>query len=295
MRLRRQVLADGALALVTLIWGSTFVLVKDAVEQVSPLLLLALRFTLGALALVIIIALLGRWRGVTLREVGWGALMGVALGTGYALQTMGLQWTSASNAGFITGLYVVFVPVLGIIFLKQTPDRWGITGIALATLGLALLSLRSETGFYLNSGDLLMLGCAAAFAVQIVVVARVAGWADPLRMTLVQIAVAGLLNALGAALFERPVAAMDPQLWASAAYLGVAATSLAFTIQITVQRFTSALHTALIFTLEPVFAAFFGVWLQHDRLGVAAWAGAAMILAGMILGQGSEIGLAPKP
>ncbi len=284
-RVRRQLLADGALLGVTLIWGSTFVLVKDIVEQVPPMLFLSVRFALGALALALVALLARRWSGLTMSEVAWGAVIGTALWAGYALQTIGLQWTTASNAGFITGLSVVLVPVLGIFVLRHTPDGWAWVGVALATAGLALLSLRPDQGMTLNVGDLLVLGCALAFALQIVLVARVAGWADPLRVTMVQVLVAGLLNAVAALLFERPASGLSAEIWAGAAFLGVAATALAITIQMSVQSFTTAVHTALIFTMEPVFAAVFGFWLQGDRLGLSGLVGAAFILGGMLLAE----------
>ena len=284
-RARRQLLADGALLGVTLIWGSTFVLVKDIVEQVPPMLFLSVRFALGALALAVVALLARRWSGLTMSEVAWGAVIGTALWAGYALQTVGLQWTTASNAGFITGLSVVLVPVLGVFVLRHTPDGWAWTGVALATVGLALLSLRLDQGMALNVGDLLVLGCALAFALQIVLVARVAGWADPLRVTMVQVLVAGLLNAVAALLFERPAPGLSTEIWAGAAFLGVAATALAITIQMSVQSFTTAVHTALIFTMEPVFAAAFGFWLQGDRLGPGGLVGAVLILGGMLLAE----------
>ncbi len=284
--LKKQLLADSALALVTLVWGGTFVMVKDVLEQVSPMLFLAVRFGLGALSLAVLALVMGRWRGLSWREVRWGALIGVALWAGYALQTIGLQGTTASNGGFITGLSVVLVPVFGLVVLKHRPHRWALLGVALATVGLALLSLRLDGGdIRLNLGDALVFGCAIAFAIQILLIARVATWADPLRLALVQITVAGLLNAASALLFERPVAGIPAEIWGAAAFLGITATAMAIVIQVSVQRFTTAVHTALIFILEPVFAAIFAVWLQHDVLGPIAISGAALILSGMLLAE----------
>jgi drug/metabolite transporter (DMT)-like permease len=282
---RRQLLADGTLAGVTVVWGSTFVLVKDVVEQVTPMLWLAVRFTLGALALALIAALAGRLAGMSWREMRWGAFIGLFLWAAYALQTLGLQGTSASNGGFITSLSVVLVPVFGVFVLKQKPHRRAIAGVVMATLGLALLSLHVEQGISVNRGDVLVFGCAVAFAVQIVLVAHVAAWTDPLRVTLVQVLTAGLLNGVSALLFERPVAGLDASIWAAAAFLGIVATALAIVVQVSVQRYTTAVHTALIFTLEPVFAAAFGAWLQGDRLGPPALLGAALILAGMLVAE----------
>lgn len=266
---------------VTLVWGSTFVLVKDTVAQVTPLLFLAVRFMLGATALALAVTLTGRWRGLTIHELGWGTLIGLALGLGYAAQTIGLQWTTASNAGFITGLSVALVPVIGLFVLRHAPGRWAWVGVLLATAGLALLSLRLDEGPRANWGDLIVLGGALAFALQIVLVARVAAWTDPSRLTTLQILISGLLCALLALFFERPVPGLRLEVWASAAFLGLVASGAAILIQVSVQRFTPATHTALIFTLEPVFAAIFGFWLQGDRLGIVALMGAGLIVTGM--------------
>ncbi|MDQ3930238.1 MAG: DMT family transporter [Chloroflexota bacterium] len=280
--MHRQLWADGLLAVVTLIWGSTFVLVKDTVEQVPVMTFLAARFAVGGLVLASAVLLLRKWRGLTLRELGWGGIIGAALWAGYAFQTLGLQGTTASKAGFITGLSVVLVPVLGLFLLRHRPGTWAWLGIALATSGLALLSLRLDERLEVSRGDLLVLGCAAAFATHIVLIARVP-WADPLRLTTVQVIIAGLLNALSAVLFGQQVSQMSQEVWASVLFLGIAATALAFVVQVSVQRFTTATHTALIFTLEPVFAAIFGWWLDGDVLMLSGWAGAALILTGMLV------------
>jgi drug/metabolite transporter (DMT)-like permease len=243
----------------------------------------AARFAIGGLVLAVSVLLLGRWRALTIRELGWGVLIGTALWAGYAFQTLGLQGTTASKAGFITGLSVVLVPVLGLFVLRHRPGVWAWVGIALATTGLALLSLRLDERLDVNRGDLLVLGCAFAFAIHILLVARTAQWADPLRLTTVQVIVAGLLNAVSAVLSGQQVASMSQEVWASVAFLGVAATALAFLVQVSVQRFTTATHTALIFTLEPVFAAIFGSWLDNDVLSISGWVGAGLILGGMLV------------
>ena len=283
--IKRQLQADGALAVVTLIWGSTFPLVKDVVQQVPPMTFLSVRFMLGAVALAIITVIARRWRGLTLRELRWGLLIGLFLWAGYALQTLGLQLTTASNGGFITGLSVVFVPIFGFFLFRQKPRGWALLGVAMATVGLTLLSLRLDEGLRINMGDALVFGCALAFAMQIVAIAHVASWADPFRLALVQITTAGLLNAISALVVERPLGGLGIEIWAAAAFLGIAATTLAIVIMVSVQRFTSAVHTALIFTLEPVFAAMFAFWLQGDRLGIVALTGAALIVVGMLVAE----------
>jgi drug/metabolite transporter (DMT)-like permease len=285
----RQVVADSALVLVALIWGSTFVMVKDVIREVPPIFFLGLRFASGAITLALVLVVLRRWRGLSMREVGWGGLLGVFLYAGYVFQTLGLQTTTASNAGFITGLYVVMVPFLGIPILKQVPGALQWLGVGLATVGLALLSFRfnerGELAFSINSGDALVLCCTIAFALHLVYIARVAGGLDPLRLAFVQIVVCALLCVLTSIPLEPRVAGLSGETWAGIAFLGVVATALAIALQVSMQRFTSAVHAVLIFSLEPVFAALFGVWLQDDRLQIGAWVGAGLILSGMLVAE----------
>jgi drug/metabolite transporter (DMT)-like permease len=282
---KRQIVADSTLVAATFVWGATFVLIKDVVEQVTPMLFLTVRFAFASVALALLITAARRWSGLSLREVKWGAILGLFLWAGYAFQTVGIQTTTASNAGFITGLSVILVPVFGLFLLHARPDRWSWMGVVMATLGLGMLSLRFENGINFNSGDPLVLGCAVAFAVQIVLISRAAPKADPFRLTFVQILTAGVLNGVCALFFEPPVAHLSPEIWGAAAFMGVVATAMALGAQTVVQRFTTAVHTALIFTLEPVFAAIFGVWLQNDQLTGLALLGAVLILSGMLVAE----------
>jgi drug/metabolite transporter (DMT)-like permease len=210
---RRQGLADLSLVAVTFVWGSTFVVVKDIVAQVPPMFFLTLRFGIGALALTLIVTLARRWSGFTMRELGWGVGIGLAIGFGYIFQTVGLQYTTASNAAFITGLLVVLAPVMGIFVLRQLPSRWAVLGVVMATVGLALLSLRFDEGINPNWGDGIVLGCAFAFAVQVVMIARAARIYDPLRLAMVQVLVAGIISGTGSLIFESPPASLGPQIW----------------------------------------------------------------------------------
>ena len=138
----RQLLADSSLVLCTLVWGATFVLVKDSVAQVTPLLFIAARFALGALTLALLTLAMGRFTRLTMRELKWGTFLGILLFAGYAFQTAGLQYTTASNGGFITGLSVAIVPLLALPILRHRPHPFAIFGVVLATVGLALLSLQ---------------------------------------------------------------------------------------------------------------------------------------------------------
>ena len=287
--------ADAALVAVALVWGVTFVMVRDAVAIVPPLTFLALRF---ALATAVMMPFYGRrvWRA---GRVGWrdGALVGLFLLGGYAFQTAGLRHTTAGRAGFITGLAVILVPFVAWLWLRRAPARSAIVGALVAVTGLALLTLPAlvEAGGGLTTlwlGDLLVLGCAVSFALHIVAIGRVARTAatryDPAALATVQISTTALACAVGALLFENGwawlVRGFPPDVWFAAAFTGLLATAAAFGLQSAAQASVSPERTALIFATEPVFAALFAWWLAGEQLGSPGWAGGALIVAGMVAG-----------
>jgi drug/metabolite transporter (DMT)-like permease len=279
-----RVWADLGLLLVTAIWGVTFVMVKEALAATGPLTFVALRFILAAAVVLPLLRLrIGRVTRVLARD---GALVGCFLFVGYALQTAGLQFTSASKAGFITGLSVVIVPLLEALALRRPPTPATLVGVALATSGLALLTLSGD--FSVELGDLLVLGCALAFALHILSVHRYAGRHDALALTSAQIVAAALLNSLGALLFEAPTADQLLAVLPAALFTGLFATVAAFYLQTLSQRFTTPTHTALIFTMEPVFAGLFAFLVAGEQLGLAALAGCGLILIGMLVAQLGE-------
>ena len=273
--------ADLSLLVVTAIWGATFVMVKGAVAQAGPLTFVGVRFVLAALGLAPL--LFARRGQLSPGALASGASIGLLLFAGYAFQTAGLQFTSASKAGFITGLSVVLVPLLSALVLRQPPSWPSVAGVGLATSGLALLSLQDDVS--LQTGDLLVLGCALSFALHILLVGRAAPRFDVLSLTGVQVLVAALLSGAGALAFEAPTVGQVEAILPAALFTGLFATVLAFYVQTHAQRFTSATHTALIFTMEPVFAGLFGYLLAGERLGLRGIVGCGLILAGMVVAQ----------
>lgn len=270
---------------VTAIWGVTFVQVKDAVAVYPLFAFLALRFAIATATLAPAAA--GRVRGLGRGGGGAAVFLGALLAAGYALQTAGLQRTTVSSTGFVTGMYVVLTPLIALaVFRLRIPAAaWG--GVALATLGLALLS-----GVHGGSvaGDLLVLAAAAVYSLQIVLMERFAPRHDPFAFTLVEMAAAfaGLgAVALAAGQLETP---SGWTVWGALLVTGVFASALAFLAQTWAQRRTSATRTALVFTMEPVFTAIFGYWLAGDRLGAAGWAGCAAIMAGILLAEPAAAG-----
>jgi drug/metabolite transporter (DMT)-like permease len=282
VRRRAAYLADLGLLAITVVWGSTFIIIKDALAGVGALEFIALRFGV-ALA---VLALFFHRRLGRLGPDGWraGVLIGLFLFAGYALQTVGLLFTSASTAAFITGLSVLIVPIIDFAVLGQRVRRGVIIGVLLAPLGLWLLTTGQRLSF--GPGEVLLLACAGAFATHIVAISVFARRYDPLGLAIVQVAVVAALAGLAAAAFEKPFPILPgPSVWGAVLYTGAVATAFVLAVQTTIQRFTTATHAALIFSLEPVFAAIFAYLLAHETLGPTAILGAAIMLAAMLLAE----------
>nr|MBC7244480.1 DMT family transporter [Chloroflexota bacterium] len=269
------------LLIVALIWGSTFVLVKQTVLHFPVYAFLALRF---ALAAAILFLLFGRrLRSLYPRMLGAGIAIGLFLFGGYAFQTIGLQYTTASKAGFITGLSVVIVPFLSSLLLKRAPERQALFGVVLSTIGLALLTL--EHDLTPARGDWIVLGCAFCFALHITAVSLFAPQTDALALTTVQITAVALFSSLAALATADWRWPIPSEVFQAAVFTGVLATALAFAIQNNVQTRTTATHTALIFATEPVFAALFGYFVASERLTKTSLVGCGLILLGMLCAE----------
>jgi drug/metabolite transporter (DMT)-like permease len=269
-----------ALVLVTAVWGVTFVQVKDAVAIYPLFAFLAVRFAIASAVL----AVPGgpRLRSLGREGVAAGVLLGGLLAAGYALQTAGLARTTVSAAGFVTGTYVVFTPVLALALfrIRSGAAIWG--GVVLAVVGLGLLS-GVEAGS--PTGDLLVLAGAAAYSLQIVLMERFAPRFDPLAFTLAEMLAAfcgfgAVTLALGQ--LETP---RGWTVWGALLVTGVFASALGYLVQTWAQQRTSATRTALVFMLEPVFTGLFGYALAGDRLGALGWTGCAVIMAGIVVAE----------
>jgi drug/metabolite transporter (DMT)-like permease len=269
-----------ALLAVTAVWGVTFVQVKDAVAVYPLFAFLAVRYALATGVL----GLAGAARVRTLGRSGLvaGAVLGVLLGLGTALQTAGLQRTTVSSTGFITGLYVVLTPLLGLVLFRTRVGLEVWLGVLVSIAGLGLLS-----GVHVGSagGDVLVLASTSAQALQIVLVERYARRFDALALTLVELATcAGAFVVIALALGELS-APRGWTVWGALVVTAVFASALAYLIQIWAQRRLSAARIALVFSLETVWAGVFGYALQGDRLGLLGWGGCALILAGIAVAE----------
>jgi drug/metabolite transporter (DMT)-like permease len=281
-----------ALVAVTAVWGVTFVQVKDAVAVYPLFAFLALRFAIASATLAIPGAM--RVRGIGRSGARAAAFAGVLLAAGYTLQTAGLDRTSVSSAGFVTGMYVVLTPLLALVLFRLRVGAAAWAGVALATAGLAMLS-GVDAGSPL--GDLLVLAAAAVYSLQIVLMERYAPLYDPVAFTLVEMLAACAVLALVA--LPQYAVPRGWTVWGALIVTGVFASALAFLVQTWAQRRTSATRTALVFTLEPVWAALFGYTLAGDRLGALGWAGCAMIMAGIMFAEPAAgrvlVGLVRRP
>lgn len=277
----RRIQADLLLLLTTVVWGWTFVGVKEALASVRPFTFLAVRFTLAFIFLAVLYP--GPIFGAGTRAWKAGGLIGLLLFAGYAFQTVGLQYTTASKAGFLTGLAVVIVPVLSAAIYRRLPGSRTSIGILLAAAGLGLLTLGGS--LIPSLGDILVFLCAVSFALQILAVERFTRLYNPAALAAIQILGVAVLSALFAIATEPRPKPFTAEVWWAVVITGVLATSMAFLIQNAMQRFTSATQAALIFSAEPVFAALFAFFLLGEVLGGRGLAGAAMILGGMILAE----------
>lgn len=279
--------ADFSLLLVTLVWGATFVVVKWAIADLPPFPFLAIRFALAFLSLLPFVFM--SRKKPDLKTILKGLGIGVFLFSGYAWQTVGLQYTTASNTGFITGLSVVLVPALVAITTRTLPRPSLLLGVLSATVGLALLSLGKD--FRLNQGDLLVLMCALSFALHIYLVGRYAPHADATLLAAAQIFSVSLLSGLFSIIIPQPPIHFTANVWLGLLLTAIPATSLAFFVQTKMQQFTSSSHTALIFSGEPVFSAIFAYFLAGETLSLRGLLGAALVLTGMLVAEfngGSE-------
>jgi drug/metabolite transporter (DMT)-like permease len=258
------------------LFGSTFVVMKDAVEKAQPIPFIAVRFVIGAIALAPF-ALRERGRSIGLPRAA--IVCGAALLTGYVFQTVGLQYTTSSVSAFITYLLVVIVPVIAAITVRRVPTPTTAAGVVLATTGLFLLS---GHGVALGKGELLTLGCALAFAVHIVLLSELSPRHSTSRLTALQLAIVGAAALVIGAFtggYRFPAA-----VWWAAVYTGVMVSAVAFFLQVWGQRVIGPTRTSLLLMIEPVAAALFG-YAVGDRLGAAGIAGAGLILAGIVVSE----------
>jgi drug/metabolite transporter (DMT)-like permease len=292
-RLNPSALAHILLLAVVAVWGVTFVLVKDALQDASPLLFNLLRMTLAFIALVVINH--RQLRHITRAALLSGAIVGLFLAAGYQFQTAGLARTTAAKSAFITGLVVVLVPLFTAIPLLRPanapPPRWTTAaGALLAFAGLLLLTTPPGTSWRnlftsIGPGDLLTLTCAIAFAGHLLALAHTSNRVPIGQLATLQIGAAAIIMAMTLPLEGTPHLTVTPRLLIALAVTSLLATAAAFTIQSWAQQHLPPTHTAILLTLEPVFATLTSFFVLREHLGQRSLCGAALILAGIAFSE----------
>jgi drug/metabolite transporter (DMT)-like permease len=280
-------MAELCLLLITLVWGTTFSLIKDALVGASAAGLLLARFAIATAVLAVVAVSTRRRAGTDRRALlRDGTILGVLLAVGFFLQTEGLVHTTPARSAFFTGLTVLFVPFVAALLYRRriAPRAW--TAALVAACGLAFLTHPASraAGATMLGGDLLSFGCAVAFAFHIVLTGEWSGRHHLVTLTLVEIAAALVLIGLYG-LVRPPLLPPTPAFWVTVLFLGAAVTAGSFLLQNWAQRHVDPVRAALIFTLEPVAASAFAWVYRGDRLSVLEAAGGALVIAGVVLGE----------
>ncbi len=274
-----QTKADLALISITMFWGASCLLTKIGLGGLEPLTLMALRF-LFAFALSAAVF----WKRIAASDmttVRYAATLAGILFTVFAFMTYGVKYTTVSNAGFLTCLASVFIPIFAFIFLKQKQEKKVLFGIGLAFVGVALLTLDNALSF--NLGDFLCIMCSVMFAVHILVTGTYTRRVDSIALGVLQLGFAGVYSLIAAFLFESPGLPQTAQSWMIVLALSVFCTAFAFIVQSLAQKYTTPSHTGLIFTMEPAFAAFFAFVFLGEILAFRGYVGGLMMIASLLI------------
>lgn len=289
----RSVKAHILLVLVTLVWGATFVQIKDALRDISPLLFNAVRITLASALLALFYR--RELAAMSRAAVRAGVLVGIPLWLGFSFQTTGLRLTTPSKSAFLTGFSVILVPVLLALVWRKKVNAWTVAGVFIAFVGLYFMTVPAANGSgwnldSINRGDLLTIGCAVMFALQIIFMGRAMRKHRFEGVATVEAITCAAMMWASIPVLEHAHALWSGRVIAAILVTGILGTGAAFTIQAWAQQFTPPTHTALIFLLEPVFAWITSYIVLHERLGMRAGAGAVMILGGIVVSEikGSE-------
>ncbi len=275
----KALLADLSLLVVAFVWGGGFVAVKDALNTLSPMLLMAFRFTIAAA--IIYLFFRSKIGKIEKSDLKGGGVVGLALFVAFAFQTFGLQYTTASKQGFLTAIYVVLVPLLYWIFYRKAPAKKVFIASFLAIIGIGLISL--DGGLSINLGDGLTLICALFFALHILSIEYFSKDMNGFKLAFLQMAVAALLCIVMALLTEPVRVVLTQREWMAVLYLAVFSTFICFTVQTIAQRYTSSSHASLIMSLESVFAALLGVLLLGEVMTVKIIFGSALVFIAILI------------
>ena len=281
---KMEMIADISILSIALIWGSTFIIIKKAIEEIPTFAFLSLRFGLAAIILLIIILFKKKVADKGLLKDG--IILGITLFSVFAFQTLALKYTSASVTGFLTGLYVIFAPILSAVFLKKIPHLYSATGVVFASVGMAFITLSdSLKGF--SYGEMFGIINGFFIAVHILFTDKFSRNHDALNLTLIQISVVAILSIISYILFEPHVGneIFNSYTLFAVFMTAVLATVVAFFVQTMMQKYTTPTKAAVMFTMEPVSAAFFSYFIGNEILMTKQYFGAAMIIFAMIVAE----------
>lgn len=272
--------ADAQLVFACLLWGGSFVVLKQGLAYATPLAFAAVRFGLAALLLAPLARLR---RPITRTELLGGATLALLLGVGYLVQSMGLVWTTPSRSAFLVALSSVLAPGIAAIVLRERPSARLLAALALAAAGVYWLTTPERGG--LNRGDLFTLGTAALYGGHIVAIDAFSRRGDPFHLVWLQIAGTAVLAGVAAPMFERPHIAWTPAFGAALVYTAAGATVVTLLLQMHAQRHMSTARAAVLFCSESLFAATISWLVLGERLSTTQWLGGGLILAGLVLAE----------
>lgn len=274
--------ADLGLLSVTIFWGTTFIVSKITLYEISLLNYLAIRLTIAAIAMNMIAF---RYRKqLNKRTIKDGVVLGVFLFFSYLFQMWGIQYTTASNAGFITGIHVALVPLFGFLFFKDKPQMSSIIGVIFAFTGLFLISGGGSLS-NLNVGDLLVFICAIMVTFHVLLTGKYAPNNNIYLLTAIQLSTTAVLSIIFLMFSSETLIDFSPGIVSVLIYLALFGTVFTFLMQTAMQRFTTATRTALVFAMEPVFAAMFAYIIAGETMTILGWYGGVLILIGMIIAE----------
>ncbi len=283
VKIKQEHIADLLLLSVTVFWGSTFIIVKQSIAIMPTFAFLSIRFWLASIILILLF--FKKLKHLNKQILKDGVWLGIMLFLSYAFQTVALEYSKASVVGFLTGLNVVIVPFLSAFIIKKMPSIFSQVGVALALVGVALMSLNDN--FSISAGDSLAIICAIFISIHIIMTDRFSRKHDTYLLTTIQITVLAILSTITSLIREPYIlpAHFNGYLIFSFLITSIFATVYAFVIQTTMQQYTTPTKTALIFTMEPVMAGIFGYMLGHEVLSARGYAGSVVIFTGLLIAE----------
>jgi drug/metabolite transporter (DMT)-like permease len=276
---KESILSVVALAFVALTWGTSYAIIKDALNTIRPFTLMTLRFGLSTIILSILFS--KRLKKIRKKDVFQGSIIGIFMFLAFFTLVTGISYTTASKQSFIIGSYVLIVPFLAWIINRKKPDIYSIIGAVLATVGIGLLTINGS--FNINKGDLISILCAISFACHMIAIEHFSKDSDPIISTIMQFAVTSILFIILTATFESFNFVLTSKLIISVAYLVIVTTVIAFAVQNIAQKYISATSTALILTLESTFGGVFAVIVLNETMSIQMIIGCIIVLIGIII------------